>query len=237
MSFKIAALGLLASVSVLGGCRTFHGAIGDEAATKPLTKITWAAPLEDLDPPAPGRKRVWVQYRDASGQDIQLRDEIREAVERSGYELVSNPDTADYRLQATLRDFGRNVDTNIFPKQGNEVDDGSILDGFSRKRDYAMIVDVVFAQRYGNVSTTVTSDKSTELKNTAGGRGGQTRTTGETTTNSGQEQVWSGTKGHITFSNNLMAWTVQITMSEAEAIAELKPKVARAIANAITPAT
>lgn len=237
MSFKIAALGMLAALGVLGGCRTINGALGDEAATKPLTKITWAAPLEDLDPPAPGRKRVWVQYRDASGQDIQLRDEIREAVERSGYELVSNPDTADYRLQATLRDFGRNVDTNMFPKQGNEADDGSFMDGISRKRDFAMIVDVVFAQRYGNVNTTVTSDKSTEIKNTAGGRSGQTRTTGETITHSGQEQVWNGTKGHITFNNQLMGWTVQISMTEAEAISELKPKVARAIANAITPAT
>ncbi len=237
MFSKIAVMGMLAVFGVLGGCRTINGALGDEAATSPLTKLTWAAPLEDLDPPSPDRKKVWVQYRDASGQDIQLRDEIREAVERAGYQLVSNPDTADYRLQATVRDFGRNVDTNQFPKQVNAVDKGNMWGGLGEKRDFTMLVDVVFAQRFGNVKTTVTSDKSTEIENDTGGRSGQTTTTGKTITKAGKTQIVNRDKDHITFNNQLMAWTVQITMTKAEAIAELKPWVARAIANAITPAT
>lgn len=92
-------MGMLAGCQSIGGLT--HSEDGREA-------VVWNQPLDGVDPPAPDRSAVYVQFRDLSGRGVQLRDELRDQLRARGYTVVMNPDTADYRLEVAVTAFDRN---------------------------------------------------------------------------------------------------------------------------------
>lgn len=110
----VCACGLLAT-----GCQSVNkgiaGVTGEEAGTTGFERVTWDADVGEINPPSPERRTVYAQFNDASGQGVEMREDLREELKRLGYEVVSNPDTAAYKLQVRIisldrREAGDRVD-------------------------------------------------------------------------------------------------------------------------------
>ncbi len=124
----VCVVGTAAALTGIAGCRSAGDLLGFEEA-KGVSNTVWNTPLEDVDPPKEGRNSIYVQYRDMSGNSIELRDQIREHIRSRGYTLSKDPDTADYRLTATLRFFGRNPQNDGGRSQAMAL--GAIVGGAS----------------------------------------------------------------------------------------------------------
>ena len=84
------------------------GALGCAAPTASMQPLM---PSLRVDPPAPGRNHVWIEFQDHTAQpggfEDQVFDKLHDAVRARGYETVNFPEEADYVLWATLRIFDR----------------------------------------------------------------------------------------------------------------------------------
>ena len=77
---------------------------------------------ERVTPPDEGRNRIWIDFQDRTGTQLDLRDALIAGATSRGYEICNDYQTADYLLWATLRFFGETEMDN-----GNEQ--AAALDG------------------------------------------------------------------------------------------------------------
>jgi hypothetical protein len=229
-------LSILACVSVAAFSATFGGC---GASQEVKINQDWAEPLTSLDPPAPNRNRVYVQYRDASGGDLQLRDDIRGAVANAGYVLVQNPDQADYRLETIIRKFGLHeteAEEALADRSSGLMD--VVLDPFTKRKRYTMVIDVVLSQRFqGGVEYAADNTSSGLSESAINSRIGDLRVGGKQSDEAVVSQRVQVRKEHLGFKNQLMLETSRAGMSESDAIEQLRPRITRAIANALSPNT
>ena len=136
LGFLGAALCSLASLSVATGCRAVGKAAGFRGAEE-MHGVVWNSPLPDLVPPGPERNTLYLSVRDASGADIELRDEIRGRLQQAGYTLERDPDKAHYHLRATLRYFGENPAGDRGVSQANTM--GAIVGVSTAAGTYAAL--------------------------------------------------------------------------------------------------
>ncbi|MFN5943895.1 MAG: complement resistance protein TraT [Phycisphaerae bacterium] len=105
----IAGFALVAALA--GGCQSASDGIGrftgEEGATTGYERVTWDADVGEINPPSPDRRTVYVQFNDATGRDIQMRNELRDELKALGYQIVTNPDSAAYKLQVRITSFDR----------------------------------------------------------------------------------------------------------------------------------
>ncbi len=95
-------------VAVSSGCRAMGGLMGSKDA-QVRSGTVWNVPAPEIPPPAPEKRTAYVSVRNISDADtIELRDEVREAIQAAGYTLVADPTQANFRLRATIRYFGEN---------------------------------------------------------------------------------------------------------------------------------
>jgi hypothetical protein len=241
------------------GCRSVGEATGMPGA-KPKYGIVWNAPMEDLTPPGPERRTVYVTYRDMSGEDIQLREHIREIVRNQGWIVTSDSDAADYHLRTTLRFFGENLAGDGGHSASNALGgiyrhplhdplatrvsgaervqrDGfvrSIQQNFSRSVEWNMIVDVVLAQRFeGGVVTDVAGSRERQLNTGAQMNTGGGHNSGSQTDRNETRQSAQRVDDHMQFAGRLTAWAAQWSMDKDEARQILEPRLIRALSNAV----
>jgi hypothetical protein len=101
MKNKYIALGL---VLILAGC----SAVQKSIKYSDLDVQTKMSETVFLDPVSPDKKTVIIQVRNTSDQPaLSVENEIRQAVEAKGYQVVSNPDLAHYMLQVNVLQIGR----------------------------------------------------------------------------------------------------------------------------------
>lgn len=98
---------LLAALLVSTGCRSVGGLAGSRDA-EPRSGTVWNLPAPDLPPLRPDQRTAFVSIRNISDADIDIRHQIRSAVQGAGFQLVDDPDEAHIRLRATIRYFGEN---------------------------------------------------------------------------------------------------------------------------------
>jgi hypothetical protein len=90
----------------LGGCATIGGLTDSEDAAGRVG-CKWDVEPVQIDPPTADRRSLYVQFQDASGRGVEMRNELRREFEERGYEISMNPDTADYKVQVTIVSFDR----------------------------------------------------------------------------------------------------------------------------------
>lgn len=108
----------LIGLTALSGCTTMARGVGKITANKYASAqhgTVWVVPPPQLEPPAPGDKTVYISYQNISDADVDLTDLLRNAAQAQGWQLVSNPQEATYRLRARTRFFGE-----VEPETGGE---------------------------------------------------------------------------------------------------------------------
>lgn len=98
---------VLAGGLVSTGCRSVGGLAGSRDA-EARSGTVWNLPAPDLPPLRPDQRTAFVSVRNISDADIDIRREVRAAVQSAGFRLVDDPEEAHIRLRATIRYFGEN---------------------------------------------------------------------------------------------------------------------------------
>lgn len=91
----------LACVLFLYGCQTMNSAVNTQFAS-----------YFNIEPPLKNQRYVYVQVQDGSGQGMQLQDKIASTIGQKGYTITSNPEQANYVLQANVIHAGE-IDHDI----------------------------------------------------------------------------------------------------------------------------
>lgn len=102
------AAGMLA-MATTSGCTAAARGLGKMTANKYASAqsgTVWVVPPPQLEPPAPEDKTVYISYQNISDADVDLTQLLRDAASAQGWQLVSNPQEATYRLRARTRFFG-----------------------------------------------------------------------------------------------------------------------------------
>ncbi len=117
--------GVLLGVTVAGvllaglqGCTAVSRGIGKVTSNKyadARSGTVWVVPPPQLEPPAPDNKTVYISYRNISDADVDLTELLRSAATEQGWQLMSNPQEAKYRLRASTRFFGE-----VDPESGGQ---------------------------------------------------------------------------------------------------------------------
>lgn len=108
MTKQFAAIACVALL-VLSGCTSVSRGLGSITANKfadARSGTNWVVAPPQLDPPAPENKTVYISFRNISDSDLNLLEELRSSARQQGWTIVNNPQTAKYRLRASLRYFG-----------------------------------------------------------------------------------------------------------------------------------
>ncbi|MFI4882642.1 MAG: complement resistance protein TraT [Phycisphaerales bacterium JB064] len=104
-----ALIGGILLASTLTGCTAAARGMGRITANKYASAqsgTVWVVPPPQLEPPAPENKKVYVSFQNISDADVDLTQLLRDAATSQGWQLVSNPQEATYRLRARTRFFG-----------------------------------------------------------------------------------------------------------------------------------
>lgn len=104
--FAASAVGLTLLLAV-NGCRSVGSVAGSRDA-EARSGTVWNVPAPELPPLRPDQRTAFVSVRNISDADIDIRREIRAAVQDAGFRLVDDPEEAHIRLRATIRYFGEN---------------------------------------------------------------------------------------------------------------------------------
>lgn len=111
----VAAVALVASLT---GCTSVARGIGKITSNKyanPRSGTIWTVPPPQLEPPAPEDKTVYISWRNISDSSLNMSQQLRDAASSQGWNVVSNPQEANYRLRASLRFFGE-----VDPESGGD---------------------------------------------------------------------------------------------------------------------
>jgi hypothetical protein len=101
---KVLLAGTVLSVSIgLSGCGAMHTAI----KKRNLDVQTKMSETIFLEPSEPERRIVYLDIRNTSDKDIDVRDQVAKAVESRGYRITNNPKEANYMLQANVLKVGK----------------------------------------------------------------------------------------------------------------------------------
>ena len=105
MQLAIRTMLLILGLSGLCSCSTIHKAVKHgklEVQTKMSETVF-------LDPVADSKKTVLLQIRNTSDKkDMQITDEIKQAVEAKGFRVVTDPAKAQFMIQANILQVGKN---------------------------------------------------------------------------------------------------------------------------------
>ena len=94
---------VILTIAMLGACASMQTAIEH----KDLDVQTKNSQTVFLDPVPNIQKTVYVDIKNTSDKTINIRKEIKTAIERDGYRVVSNPNRAHYMLQANILKVGK----------------------------------------------------------------------------------------------------------------------------------
>lgn len=111
MNFKaLKLILLLAAVSLAStSCTQVSRSLGkltDNKYAEPRSGSVWAVAPPQLEPVAQSKKNVYISFRNISDADIDLTDILKQSARDQGWNLVTDPSKATYRLRASLRYWG-----------------------------------------------------------------------------------------------------------------------------------
>ncbi|MES0873049.1 complement resistance protein TraT [Sinimarinibacterium thermocellulolyticum] len=100
---------LAVAASLSAGCATVSRGMGQITANKfaePRSGTVWVVPPPQLEPVS-GPRTVYISWRNISdAQNLNFLNTMRTAAQQQGWQVVNDPDTAKFRLRASLRYFG-----------------------------------------------------------------------------------------------------------------------------------
>lgn len=166
MVLKLVALGLISATLV--GCGATQTAIHNrnDVQTKMSSTVF-------LDPISSDKRTVYLQIRNTSDKpELNLAEQLKEAMEAKGYHIASTPEQAHYVLQAHILQVGQTdlKATEYALNQGfGTAFEGVVIGStVSTAPIYSVITDVQVSERVGN-SITVQEKAKSKLKQGAQG--------------------------------------------------------------------
>ncbi len=115
------------AMSGLSGCGTMHKAIkhGKLDVQTRMSETVFLEPVED------NKRTVVLQIRNTSDKkDLQIEEELKQAIEAKGYRVVRNPSEANFMIQANILQVGKNTLEDPF---------GSLTGGYGGALDGALL--------------------------------------------------------------------------------------------------
>lgn len=110
---------LIVIFSFISSCTGVSRGLGTITANKyaePRSGTVWVVPPPQLEPPPIEKKNIYISFRNISdAQMIDLTSELQNAARDQGWTIVQDPQTATYRLRASLRFVGE-----VEPESGGE---------------------------------------------------------------------------------------------------------------------
>lgn len=100
---SVIAAGLLGGVLVMSGCSAAHTAI----KKRNLDVQTRMSETIFLEPMAPSKRIVYVEIRNTSDKEMEVKTLVENALLKKGYMLTDNPEAAYYMLQANVLQVGK----------------------------------------------------------------------------------------------------------------------------------
>jgi|SRR5690554_1617194 len=103
------AIALFAAVVMAAGCTSVSRQLGSITANKyadARSGTVWVVPPPQLEPPAAADRNVYISYRNISDSDIQLLTLLKDSARDQGWNIVTDPSQAKYRLRVSTRFFG-----------------------------------------------------------------------------------------------------------------------------------
>jgi len=240
---------LVLSLVILSGslsaCRDMGQMMGNRDATL-QTGQWWAGPIPDATPIKPDQRTAWVSYKNVTQeQSYDLRSKLREGLITQGYQVIEDPDNANFHVFYTLRFFGENpmadggkntsaglgaISSSARAANTAAIDGGAIMANYSQVIEYNIIMDVRIAQRKkGTVThTTIGAQRDRQVTTSGGGTGGGAVAGARATTLDKGQQLHEE-DNMLWQENRLVLWARQIRLTPEEA----KPNLERALANAL----
>ncbi|MEO1007694.1 MAG: complement resistance protein TraT [Planctomycetota bacterium] len=101
---------LAAVAAALPACTTVSRGIGNLTANKyakPRSGTEWVIAPPQLDPPASDARTIYISHRNLSDlQDLEIKPIVVAAAQSEGWQVVSDPEAATFRLRGQTRFFG-----------------------------------------------------------------------------------------------------------------------------------
>lgn len=102
------------SISKIGLCLVLLLSLFSQSCTTMMdpdaavlkSSIKQLKPRAKLRPASPNDMKIYVRYRNSSGEDLDIRDKVFDEIKKSNYTITQNIDEANYVLIADLRYVG-----------------------------------------------------------------------------------------------------------------------------------
>lgn len=92
------------SILMFAGCA---GAVHTMVKKSDLDVQTKMSETIFLDPVSPDKRTVFIQIRNTSDKDIDIRQEVQSAISARGYQVIDDPEKANFMLQANILQVGK----------------------------------------------------------------------------------------------------------------------------------
>lgn len=225
---------LLLSLSALAGC----GALKTSVEKSDLDVQTRATESIFLEPVGPDKRIVFVSVRNTSDKDLDIKSRIVERLERSGYRVTSDPDQAQYMLQANVLKVGKSNrdESDSFVEAGFSGGAlGGLLAGDSNRTEgqvVGAIAGVIIDAMVKDTLYTMVTDLQVRERP----RGNEIVTqqqSGESTQGSGTSVSQSSNPTTVewkTYRTRIVSTANQVNLDFEEALPELEKGLIRSIA-------
>ncbi len=259
---------ILSLLAILGltGCSTldsvYQGTVGltDPDSVKLRGNVEWLNPQPDVR--FSDDMTVYLRVRNSSGSDFpvsRLRSRVADEIEDAGYQLVRQPDQAQYVLRANVRGYGENAAAEFSSGAGAAIGGligygvssndeykgaagvggavlGEVVTNILRNRNKQIRIDLVtdltVGERVeGSVKTTRTTGDNQQLRGLQGDS--LTGNTGSSRNDSSDRQVVEITEDFLNHENRLIASAERLKLTPEEALDFLLTKMVGAISGVL----
>lgn len=94
---------LMAAAIYFSGCGAMHTAV----KKRDLDVQTKMSETVFLEPMAPSKRVIYIDVRNTSDKEMNVREVISDAIRARGYTITDNPESANYMLQANILQVGK----------------------------------------------------------------------------------------------------------------------------------
>lgn len=254
------------AISGLVGCTTldsvYQGAVGitDPDSVKLRGDVEWLNPQPDVR--FSNDMTVYLRVRNSSGSEFpvnQLRSQVANEIEDAGYQLVRQPDQAQYVLRVNVRGYGENAAAEFSSGAGAAIGGligyhvsshdeyqaaagvggavvGEVVTNILRNRNKQvridLVTDLIVGERIkGGVKTTRTTSDNQQLHSLQAGK--QAGNTGRSRTQSSERQIVEITEDFLNHENRLVASAERLKLTPEEALDFLLVKMVSAISGVL----
>jgi len=261
------AVALFTALFLAAGCSTLDKAyVGTVKAVDPdqarlRQETRWLNPQPNLRLVNADQMVVFVRVRDSSGSSLDISREVRMALEDLGYRLTRDLAEAQYIINADIRYYGENAESDggrasltagvggaviggIIGHQSGRTGEGATIGGLAtgllfdtlanrnKVREFDVVVDVRVGERIeGGVTTTRKSSDAATLSHSGRSGGPAGIESGYTSGSSDERQQVVMEEDFLYAQNRMVAYVRSLNLAPEEAAPVLRNRMVKALAN------